>query len=178
MVPTWTMHSKTMSSDEGVSPCRNWTLSRTEVEVRMGADLPKPPQERGGACRSQASDPGLLYFMRAQASAETESVESRCPGGLLGRNGWRRRVRWVLILVVMEASSMVAMPFDRPGLRSAIKGGGVSEGSGPRVLVKTKVHAGVVSGMIGGRSWSSTEVPVGGAMVALISWIPLSEGET
>ena len=30
----------------------------------------------------------------------------------------------------------------------------------------------------GGRSWSSVEVPAGGAMVALISWIKLSEGET
>ena len=40
-----------------------------------GADLPKPPQERGGACRSQTSDPALLYFIRAQASAETKVCE-------------------------------------------------------------------------------------------------------
>ena len=85
---------------------------------------------------------------------------------------------YFLILVVKEGSSMVAMPFERPGRCSAIGGGGVSEGSSPGVMVETKVHAGVVSGRKGGRSWSSTEVPVGGAIVALNSWIPLSEGET
>ena len=58
------------------------------------------------------------------------------------------------------------------------RGGGVSEGSSPGVMVETKVRAGVVSGRKGGRSWSSVEVPAGAAMVALISWIPLSEGET
>ena len=45
-------------------------LSRTEVEVRRGTDLPKPPDARGGAFRSEASDAALLCFMRAQASAE------------------------------------------------------------------------------------------------------------
>ena len=69
---------------------------------------------------------------------------------------------------------MMAMPFERSGQCSTIGGGGVSEGSSPGVMVETKVHAGVVSGRKGGRSWSSTEVPVEGAMVALIYWTPLS----
>ena len=73
---------------------------------------------------------------------------------------------------------MVAMPFERPGPCSAIGGGGVSEGSSPGLMVDTKVHAGVISGRKGGRSWSGTDVPIGGTMVAPISWIPLSEGET
>ena len=64
------MHAQTASSAEGVSSCKNWMLSLTKVEVRRGVDLPKPPPERGGACRSQTSDPALLYFMRFQASAE------------------------------------------------------------------------------------------------------------
>ena len=54
----------------------------------------------------------------------------------------------------------------------------MSEESSPGVMTETKVHAGVVSGMKGGRSYSSAEVPAGGSMVALISWIPLPEGET
>ena len=70
MAPAGTTHAQTASSAEGVSPCRNWMLSRTEVEVRRGADLSKFPQERGGTCRSKTSDPALLTFMRAQASAE------------------------------------------------------------------------------------------------------------
>ena len=72
---------------------------------------------------------------------------------------------------------MVAMPFERAGPCSTIGSGGVSEKLSPGVMVETKVHAGVVSGRKDGRSWSSTEVPVGDAMVALISWIPLSEVE-
>ena len=52
-----------------------------------------------------------------------------------------------LIMVVKEAPSTVAMPFERPGPCSAIWGGGVpEEGSSPGVTVETKVHAGVVSG--------------------------------
>ena len=43
-------------------------------------------------------------------------------------------------------------------------------------MVETKVHNGVVSGRKRGRNCSRTEVSVGGAMVALISWIPLPEG--
>ena len=70
MVPAGTMHAQAASSAKGVSPCGNWMLSRSEVEVRRGGDSPKPPQNRGGACRSQASNPALLCFMRAQASAE------------------------------------------------------------------------------------------------------------
>ena len=78
------------------------------------------------------------------------------------------------------------MYFDPGGEGGVIDGGnGVREARsmfGDRgrwgVMVETKGHAGVVSGRKGGRSWSSTEVPVGGAMVALISWIPLTEDET
>ena len=33
-------------------------------------DLPKPPRERGGACRSQMTDAALLEFMQAYASEE------------------------------------------------------------------------------------------------------------
>ena len=72
---------------------------------------------------------------------------------------------------------MVAMTFERPGPCSAIGGDGVSEGSSPGLAVENKVHAGVVSGKKWGRIWSSTEVPVGGAMIVRISWVPSSEGE-
>ena len=58
------------------------------------------------------------------------------------------------------------------------RGRWVPEEPSPGVTVETKVHAGVVSGRKGGRSWSDVEVPAGGAMIALISWMPLSEGET
>ena len=61
MVPAGTMHAQTEGSAEGVLPCRNWTLRRAEVEVRRGADLSKPPQERGGARRSQTSDPVVVF---------------------------------------------------------------------------------------------------------------------
>lgn len=41
----------------------------------------------------------------------------------------------------------------------------------------TKVHAGISSGRKGGRCWPTMEVPIGGAMLLLISWIPLLGGE-
>ena len=136
-------------------------------------------QERGGACRSRTSDPALLYFMRAQASAQIKVCgEAVCRRDTRPLGPMAEGPLCALILVMKEASSMVAMPFERPGPCSAIGGGGVSEGSSPGVTVETKVHAGVVSGRKGGRRRSSTEVPVGGAMVALISWVPLSEDET
>ena len=86
IVPAGITHAQTASSGEGLSPCRNWMLSGTEIEVR-GADLPKSPQERGGACCSQAFDPALLCFMRAQAAADMNvRGGSRHPGGLRGRS--------------------------------------------------------------------------------------------
>ena len=80
--------------------------------------------------------------------------------------------------MVKEAPSTVAMPFERSGPSSTMGGGGVSDVLTLDVMAETKVHVGVVSGRIGGRSCSSVEVPVGGGMVALISWVPSSEGET
>ena len=70
LVPCVTMQAHTTSSAEGVFPCRNWMLGLTEVEVRRGADLPKSPLERGGACCSQMVDAALLAFMQAHTSAE------------------------------------------------------------------------------------------------------------
>ena len=55
-------------------------LSRTEVEVRRGAGLPKPPQERG----EQMSDAALLCFMLVQVSAEID---------VCGEPGCRRATR-------------------------------------------------------------------------------------
>ena len=76
-----TMHAHTASTAEGVLPFQNWMLSRRQVDVRRGADLPEPLQERGGACRLQMPDAALLYFMGGQASAEMkvwgESVSRR-----------------------------------------------------------------------------------------------------
>lgn len=40
MVPTEIMHAQTAGAAEGVSPFRNWMLSRTGVEVRRGAGVP------------------------------------------------------------------------------------------------------------------------------------------
>ena len=48
----------------------------------------------------------------------------------------------------------------------------MSEGSSSDKIVENKVQAVVGSGRKGGMSWSSVRVAVGGAMVALISWIP------
>ena len=45
-------------------------------------------------------------------------------------------------------------------------------------MVDTNAHARVVSIREGGRNWSSVEVSVTGAMVTLISWAPVSEGDT
>ena len=78
--------------------------------------------------------------------------------------------------MVKEPSSTVVMPFERLGPCSAIGGGGVSEGCSPGEMVETKVHDGAVSERKRGRSWSGTEVVVGGVMVALNSWTPLVEG--
>ena len=48
-IPCGTMHAHMASSGEGVSPRKNWTLSRTEVDARRRAVFPKPPQKRGAA---------------------------------------------------------------------------------------------------------------------------------
>ena len=72
----------------------------------------------------------------------------------------------------------MAVLSEEPGPCSTIGGGGVLEGSSPGVTVETTVHAGVVSRREEGGSWSSVEVPAWGAMVALISWTPLTERET
>ena len=53
----------------------------------------------------------------------------------------------------------------------------MSEGSSPDVTVDTKVHVGVVSESKGCRSWLSSDISVRGAIVGLISWISLPEGE-
>ena len=73
-----------------------WKLSWTKVEVIRGGYLPEPPQERGGACRLQASDPALLCFMRTKPQQGCMSVGSRRPVALLGRNSWKRRICGVL----------------------------------------------------------------------------------
>ena len=38
------------------SECINWMLKRMDAEVVRGAKVPKPPQERGEACRMHASE--------------------------------------------------------------------------------------------------------------------------
>lgn len=43
------------------SVAMNWLLTRAEVEVRRGVGTPKPPQERGGACRSQIPDIAVFH---------------------------------------------------------------------------------------------------------------------
>ena len=44
---------------------KNWTLRRMLVEVRKGADSPKPPQERGLQGRSHAAEAALTKSMRS-----------------------------------------------------------------------------------------------------------------
>ena len=40
IVPSGTMHAHTATAVGAVLPCRKWVLSRTDVEVRRGADFP------------------------------------------------------------------------------------------------------------------------------------------
>ena len=164
------MQAHTANSTEGVFACRSWMLSLTEVEVRKGADLPKPPQERGGACRSQVTDAASLAFMQAHASAEMK---------VCGEPVFRRATKpqrldaegplCSFIRMVKDASWMVAIPFESPGPCSAIGRAGVRNGFTPGAMVDTKIYAGVASGRKGGRSWSNEVVAVGSGVVALIS---------
>ena len=164
------MQAHTANSTEGVFACRSWMLSLTEVEVRKGADLPKPPQERGGACRSQVTDAASLAFMQAHASAEMK---------VCGEPVFRRATKpqrldaegplCTFIRVVKDASSTVATPFVSPGPCSAIERRGVWNGSTPSAMTETKIHAEVATGRTWGRSWSKEEVTGGRGVVALIS---------
>ena len=53
--------------------CINWMLKRMDAEVVRGAEVPKPPQERGEACRLHASE------------AEWEAFRCSTAAGPLGR---------------------------------------------------------------------------------------------
>lgn len=70
--------------------------------------------------------------------------------------------------MVKDASLTVAIAFERPGPCSAMGGGRIRNGSAPDAMADTKVHAGVVWGRKGGRSWSNVEVAIGGRVVTLI----------
>ena len=63
------------------------------------------------------------------------------------------------------------------GDRGRWSAGGIKSSS-PGVMVETKVHAGVVSGRKGGKSWSSVEVPARGCNGRADLVDTLSEGET
>ena len=54
----------------GEVPLRNCTLRRMESEVVRGAEVPKPPHERGAPCRSHASVAAPQAFSVSTASAE------------------------------------------------------------------------------------------------------------
>ena len=60
IVPAGTMQAHTARAAVGVvvveSECINWMLKRMDAEVVRGEEVPKPPQERGEACRMHASE--------------------------------------------------------------------------------------------------------------------------
>ena len=146
--------------------------------MRKGGDLPTL-EKRGGACRSQTCNSALLYFMRAQASAETNAGGE--PVSRRPTRPWRLEAEGplcTLILVAKASSSVVGNAAREARSMFGDRGGGVSEGSSPSVTVETKVRGAVEFGWKGGRKWFSTELPAGSAMVRLISWISLSESET
>lgn len=67
IVPRETTHAHTASSAQGVSPCKNWTLSRTkEVEKagRFSQTLPKSEESHGARRRVRRSAAGFLSSLR------------------------------------------------------------------------------------------------------------------
>ena len=49
--------------------CINWMLKRMDAEVVRGKEVPKPPQERGEACRMHASEAEWEVFSCSTAAA-------------------------------------------------------------------------------------------------------------
>lgn len=131
MVPAGTMQAHTARAAVGVlvleSDRINWMLRRMESEVVRGAAVPKPPQERGWACRMHWSDAELDAFSCSTAVAVMndwgEPVSSRAT----------RVQRFVAVgplctrtFVVNEESSTVSTPPVRHGPCSGIVRGEVA----------------------------------------------------
>ena len=113
----------------GCSARKNWTLKRTRVEVRRGADLPNRPQERGAEPCSQltAAAPPVSICSKtsrrrkvwgepvSRSATQPKTVEAVVP-------------LCTVLLVVKEAPSSVIVPPTRPGPCSGNEG--VSAGVG------------------------------------------------
>lgn len=63
-----------------MSPCWNCMRTRTQVDVWIGADEPKPPHERGEVTRSQAAGTALRGFILMEVPRGINFTETLCRG--------------------------------------------------------------------------------------------------
>ena len=76
------MQAHTAREHVGSLSRKNWTLRRMLVEVRKGADSPKPPQERGLQGLSHAAEAAPTKVIRSNTSRRMKawggtSIEER-----------------------------------------------------------------------------------------------------
>ena len=114
------MYAHTAKEAVERSPRRNWTLRRMDLEVRRGAEVPKPPHDRGVETRSDDGVPAPAVCSRLHAP----SLMKDC-GEPVSRRATQGNVvvavgpLWICTRVVKDASSTVTMPSTRQGhLRS------------------------------------------------------------
>ena len=67
MASSGTTYAHTAIDAVGRSSWKNYTLRRTVVEVCRGGDLPKPPQDLDGVCRSQMAEAAPARSMLSNA---------------------------------------------------------------------------------------------------------------
>ena len=95
---------------------KNWTLRWMLVEVRKGADSPKPPQERGLQGRSHTTEAAPTKSRRSNTSRRMNvwgEPVSRSATHLLG--AMASPPLYIAILLVNETSSSVTVPPTRQG---------------------------------------------------------------